>query len=334
MKNIENIKNNKKGFALVWALLMSMIILIMASSMVILVVKELRITSNIDQSNRAYLAAEAGIERGMYYIKNQGFNFCSDYDSGDQDLETGVLKYRYVITSVPSATGCESITIESTGTENSSTYRKLKLSIVYGPSNNIERYDTEPLWIDASRKYYPFPASSIASNKPLIIQQYDIWDIGLMSVGQEIVVGLNSSSIDNDFGTKITKINGGLANLSLTGRIGGLTLSSNSQDFSISGNPKFRVVMEYSRISSNYSVARSIVLLRDAASGEEKYKCPGSTRSYVVFGSVISKTPNITNVKVGDPSPSWSAPALGDGNGYLIYPGGTKIDNMVFWGRE
>jgi Tfp pilus assembly protein PilX len=339
MKKINlNKRNNKNGFAIIWSLVMALIILIMASSMAILIVKELRITSNIDESNRAYMAAESGMERALYYIKNSAFGWCGPNQTvGPTTIDTNLV-YRYTIRAVASATGCDSITIESTGTENLNTHRKIKLSIVYGPNNKIERFDSAPAWssFNPTRNYYTFPASSLASDKPLIVQQFDIWDITSASVGQQYVIGMSSGNNNNDFGTKITKISSGTAQLSLTGRINGVSLVSNTQNFSISGNPGFRIVSEYSRVSNNYSVVRSIVLLRDIASGEEKYYCPNSIRSYVVYGAVNSITPDPTLVKVGYPNPSIPAPnwTSASGNGYLQYPSGVKIDNMVFWGRE
>ncbi|NTU69341.1 hypothetical protein HGB13_00720 [bacterium] len=348
-------KVSKKGFALIWSLLMSMIILIMASSMTILVIKELRITSNIDESNRAYLAAEAGMERGMYYIKAQNFAWCPGSVASPTNpvtlgtettprnigtnLDYWVTVRGFYCNGGGTPADPKRIEIESTGRENTSTYRKLKLKIVYyNPTDTIERFNLDPGLI--SPGLYSFPPTTVAS-KPIIIQQFDIDGLSALPVGQSFNVGMHTgipSDTSNDFGVRLTKNVSGTVRMAITGRLNGTALNSLSfsssgvlsyQDFSPIG--KKRVVIEYSRVGSMYSVVRAIVLNQSIVAGAEKYLCPSSTNSYVVFGTATAQGADPTQVKVGPPNPSFISTG---GNGFLSPYAGVMIDNMVFWGRE
>ncbi|MEM4260104.1 MAG: hypothetical protein QXG00_02610 [Candidatus Woesearchaeota archaeon] len=332
---------NKKGFAIVWSLILSLIILIMASSMAVLIIKELRITANIDESNRAYMAAESGMERALFYIKNQGFGWCPPgvINYGPITIDTNLV-YRYKITVVGNLTGCDSITVESTGTENNLTHRKIKLSIVYNSTDpgKIGRFDNEPLWTDPSKKYYPFPASSNAADKPLIVQQFDLWDLNGMASNSEIFVGMNLNS-SRDFGVKIKKISGDSAkstfSISIYGKLNvNMFTSSTPQYFLSESDDKFRIVTEFSRASGGYSILRSIVLKNISKGSDERFACPDNLKSYVVYSTLNETSINPVNVAVSTTSVSSPYWEKNLGNGYLVYPGEAKLDNMVFWGRE
>lgn len=327
-------KKIKNGFALIWSLVISMIIMLFVSTMVLLITKELRITSNIDESNRAYMAAEAGMEKALFEVKRKGFGWCGNSAIPGNNVITTIgtnLTYRYVVSAITSATGCQSITVESTGSEANFTHRAIKLTINYGPANKINTYDSSPFAPAMSGTSYIFPATADASDKKFMVQQFDVWDIQSMPNGNQINVGIHQNANNNPV-VVIRKINSTTATISLGGRINGLLLTSNVQNFTISASTKFRIITEYARVSdTNYSVVRAIVLLRSVSAGEEIYNCPNSSQSYVVYGTVNGTFPDPLNVWVGTPNPNWTSSG---GNGYLRYPSNAKIDNMVFWGRE
>ncbi len=64
-------KKTKKGVALIWALVLSAILLIISSTMVSYIIKESRFSINIEESSRAYAAAKSGIDWGIYKINNE-----------------------------------------------------------------------------------------------------------------------------------------------------------------------------------------------------------------------------------------------------------------------
>lgn len=359
-------KINKNGFAIIWSTLIVFIFTIIATSMVILISKELKITANIDESNRAYLAAEAGMERALYILKqNQEaeFGWCEDISGVTRDLDSAAeTKLSYVINidstkTAGSSENCQEIKIESTGVDKDYTNRKLQLRIVYGPQNNIERYDQEPNWYSPTNHYYYQPGASTlfstVTPMPLLIQQFDIWELNRLSNGKSLVIGINGHSANDDFGIRFRK-NGGEIQFSLTGKINGQDLVSNTQSFippaydpDDLSSSKNRVVIEYSKLNGNYSVVRAIVLKGSLSpAGEERFFCIGNNDSYVVYASTNSVGFTPSYVKLAtfpaiEPNidyPAWVPPDIGiNGNGYLEYPGngGTvKLDNMVFWGRQ
>lgn len=171
---------SEKGVALIWALFISAIVMILVTSMVMLVVKELRISSNIDESGRAYDAAESGMERMLYEKKlmtdenidwtcnsddsdktkiHKDFPVSADPDKDDiikADVSTAEqLRYEVSIT-------CNSgqIAINSVGISRNSTKRELRTtSASIDPSTRIiDTFDNSDGLLNLSVQGWYFPA--------------------------------------------------------------------------------------------------------------------------------------------------------------------------------
>lgn len=67
---MKKISKQIKGVALLWALVVILVLLVIAGSLSGLVIKELRMSLNIDQSEQAYAAARSGIEVGKKNCPN------------------------------------------------------------------------------------------------------------------------------------------------------------------------------------------------------------------------------------------------------------------------
>ena len=61
--------NMKKGMILISILLLSVLLVMMATSMIVISTQSLNITGKADRRSRAMLAAEAGIEYARAYVK-------------------------------------------------------------------------------------------------------------------------------------------------------------------------------------------------------------------------------------------------------------------------
>lgn len=326
-KNLE-LKKSQEGMVLLWTLLVLAVLLVIAFTMTNLVVKELRISANIDESNRAYSAADAGMEWVLYQIKKN--NSCPA-NRNHYSLDS-TLVYS---TSCTDLNG--KVTIESTGVSNDTTSRKLKTTISSASSQSINTFDTDP---GLSGGYYAFSNSdsNIAGNS-LIIQQFDLTNLNKDTVGSGFTVGMADGVLGSpgstDFGVIFTKA-GTDVNVSLDGNINSGAISSNNFKFTPSsvnanGNPiTYRVKLEYSRYGSGglgYTVVRAIVLQRDISTGQEEFNCIGDNKSYIVYSGLSFLGVNPTLVKVEGGS-------YDSGQQNINIGSGAKLDNMVFWGKQ
>lgn len=73
--------NGKKGFSLLWVMLTTLGLLIIATIMVSTVIKEWRMTIDMDDSSRAFAAAQSGMEWGRYCVANPSVANCG-YTTG------------------------------------------------------------------------------------------------------------------------------------------------------------------------------------------------------------------------------------------------------------
>lgn len=201
MKNlVKNLKKDSRGVALLWALLISMIFLVIGTSLALLVIKELRISANIDESNRAYLAAEAGMERGLYELQqkfDEDISWCSNsvlsYD--DKDItgdDSEDLQY-FVDIECKMDDNIKKIYIESTGRDLDRTQRKLqtRLTFIDNPEDKIDQFNRDPVLDDY---YYDLPNKYIIGPLPLIIQQFDLFDLKKLDGSFEVGISENKDT--------------------------------------------------------------------------------------------------------------------------------------------
>lgn len=335
-----NFKKDNRGVALLWALLFAMVLLVMGSSMALLAVKELRITANIDESNRAYLAAEAGLERGLYELKtkfDEKMGWCDYIEILNEDIGAD-LKYSVYINC---PTGGKYIDIESTGTDQDRTQRKIKTKISFvDPEGKIETYDNPPS--DPYNGYYNFPADG-TEKAPLIIQQFDIVRKGDLLPWRNFRIGLGTGTPGDNFYLNLTRQN----NTSFNASIAGSNFSPSFQNFSFDMPNKpdsnestpYRVKIEYSRQGPSYTIVRATVLKREIVSGREKFVCLDNDKPYVVYA--VKNEPGfepLTVIVKGVIGAVWvsdrSEWRKEDGNGYLLLNNRLRVDNMVFWGKD
>jgi hypothetical protein len=64
-------RKQKKGYALIWSVLISAILLVISSTMANVIIKELNMSTREENSNNAYTAAKSGIDWANYYIHNK-----------------------------------------------------------------------------------------------------------------------------------------------------------------------------------------------------------------------------------------------------------------------
>ncbi len=331
-------KINQNGVAIIWTLMFSMIFLVIVTTLVLLVVKGLRITATVDQSNRAYLAAEAGMEKAMYEVKQRfrsDIFWCSNLNF-NQNLEGTNLVYRATVacTTVP----VKKITIESTGIDREVVNRKLKSEINFvDSSGKIEKFDATPSgW--SSSGYYDFPALSGASNSPLIIQQFDITRTANFNSGEWFKIGLgNGTPGSNYYYLNFARTASNQLTLSIV-NLPSSTSSSQNFPVNMTLDEPYRIKVEYARQGTFYTVIRATVLRRDPEAwlnGIESFICINSPVNYYVVysgisGSVFPFVPS--KVRVQGSSSSVISSSLG--NGFVLLNGKLRVDNMVFWGKE
>jgi hypothetical protein len=64
-------RSKKRGVALVWVMIMSVILMIVSSAMTTAIIKETRMITNITDSTQAYAAAKSGIDWAKVFIDNE-----------------------------------------------------------------------------------------------------------------------------------------------------------------------------------------------------------------------------------------------------------------------
>lgn len=330
--------NSKKGVALIWTLLVSSVLVVMATTMSILVIKELRVSSNIDDSTRAYLAAEAGMERALYDMKNfirADIDWCGNFNYNNQAIlgasSNPEISYSVSLKSICSPN--REVEIESTGISRGTNFRKIKSKItIISNSTDIDRFDnSNNLFFP---KYNPMARniSNVTLSKPLIIQQFDLKNLSTGNVGGGFDVGMATSSGATDFGVRFTRV-GAQVNVNLTGKINNINISpTNSFSFSPSSSDTYRVKLEYSKNgagSLGYTVVRAIILRRDISGGQDKYQCISNGRFTVYSGITAFENNTLNRVVINNGS------YFSNSDSQHIRVGtGVILDDMAFWGRE
>lgn len=317
---------------MIWTILVSTVLVVITVTMMTLVIKEIRISSNIDESTRAYMAAEAGMERAFYKIseeRKKDIDWCRDLNINevlDSDPDR-VLRYEAKIECKDS--GQKEIEINSDGFSRETTRRKLKTNLT-NPKPSIDRFDTDPnITNDGYYDPAPRPTGPI-STSPLIVQQFDLFELTKLGMGEsnEFIVGMSDGG-NTDFGVKFAK-KGPLIEVSLTGRINSPNNNIPLKIFNLTpvASDYYRVKLEYSKQGS-YTVVRAIILKRNP--GEQaNFVCINDKNSYVVYTGVDEKGANPTLVKISNGSYNSANQNidLGPSNN------APQLDNMAFWGRD
>ena len=71
IKNILKIREDRKGTALLVALLIMGVLISISVALSVLILRELRITRESLDSGKAYYAAEAGVEEALYFLNTE-----------------------------------------------------------------------------------------------------------------------------------------------------------------------------------------------------------------------------------------------------------------------
>jgi len=340
IKNLKlKIMSFQQGVVLLWTLLISAVLMVISFTMVLLVVKEMRISSNMDESGRAYSAAEAGMERALYFlnVENPGWCDLNASQTFNKNLDDSLNTINYDVSIKCKSLDPQSIEIESKGISNGENTRELKTTISSTSPSSIDKFDNNtglffPTYDSTQRDpSYTIPKTS------LIIQQFDLKNFEAGSIGglnSSFTVGMSNGN-DTNFGLDFENEDGLNVKISLKGKVKSTSVSSNNFSFNPDINENYRVKIEYSRYglnSSGYTVIRAIILKRfiDPVSNQEKFVCIDSSNSYVSYAglNIVDKT-DLSQVLVN--TGQWIG---GTDDNYVKIGGGIKLDNMVFWGRQ
>lgn len=363
------IENSQRGMALIWAMFVSMMILVFGFTLTMITVKELRIASNVDESNRAYSAAEAGVERALYRVKEAtstnikwGCDPTVDEAPPPVSLDP-TLVYKYTLKSTCDVSK-RAITIESTGTSRGVNTRKIRTNLTLAPPDNIDKFDLQngfPAGFPTSGPFTYFnpqqrdidtgPAfkNYIILQAPIVVQQFDLNNLDRNTVGSGsgFTVGMSNGIMPStpgstDFGLNFSQGASNRVRVRLAGRVRSLPqFSSNWFDFPAVNTETYRVKMEYARYGSfggagGFTIIKASVLKRNTSGPVAIFECLNANFGYVVYNTSLIGAwgDNLSLVKVD--TGRW----ISDNNnpslpgGYIRVGNNIQLDNMVFWGRE
>lgn len=343
-------KRNNKGFALIWAMLISLLMMTMAVTMTVLAIKEIRATSNTDESQRAINAAEAGMERAMSIISDalsSQVDACIN-QSGISDTLSSATEEKLSYTVNIKTDNCDSdsrrITVISEGASSDSTKRKIRTvlrPVVAGASADVFNYSTG-LGTLSSGYFDPQsrnPQYEIPKTRT-VTQNFDVTGLAEDTNSQAFTLGMIGNSQTN-FGISI---NGGASiTMTLSGKIGGqnfnksISISKNTLDSkTIDSEGYSRLKLEIATEGSNYSTVRATLLKRSLDSGKANYVCPrngiGNTPETTITVGINGTPGNLTLVKTAN----LEFYTDGDGDKYLRLPGSDaiKVRSMSLIGKE
>lgn len=327
MNNL-NYNQSNKGFVLIWTLLLSAGLIVMATTMTSLVIKEMRMSVNIDESNRAYLAAEAGIEKAMLGIRvrtdnnfdwdctvsGEGINLIDGNSNTIEEAnyqttpEGIVISYKTEATCLPAST--KEVILTSTGkttiTGEENVSRTIKTKLGLSAPDEIFTFATGT----GSDTDFDLPAT-VRKNSHTIIQQFDVWDLHKLGT-IPLKVGMKTDA-NTDFYVKLTTSTLGPISMTLGGSVGGETIAAvvgdggnDFTEFTSADGDYFRIKLEYSRSKNDsFSIIRAMVLKDTSAaisSGQqEKYACivdPVNNYSYIVRTLVKKRGADPTHASI------------------------------------
>lgn len=237
----------KKGASLIWALLVSLALLFITVTTANFVIKESQMSIRMDDSSRAYAAAESGIEWGKYCIA-KGRSECSANGNVAGPFNVGGSTYTVTFNRTPD------IKIESIGTSN-------------GVNRKLE-YKVNP---NASLTPIADPLGVTFTTAGSYIQQFDYWTADKNSLGSNIVFIVGVASADTS--QAIYMEHNTTSGLTLVSNING-TIFNRSAPISLTGIDTpyaLRVRIEYYKDLS----AKMIVSKRDDKSSTG-YTCAGT----------------------------------------------------------
>jgi uncharacterized protein (UPF0333 family) len=86
------ILKKKKGIALLWSLVISLVMLLISGTMVSIIVKDSQSSVRIEESAQAYAAAKSGMDWGIWYLNSQqtGTTFPVTFDINGSQVQTTV----------------------------------------------------------------------------------------------------------------------------------------------------------------------------------------------------------------------------------------------------
>ncbi len=345
--------NRERGVALIWTLLVSSILVVISVTMSILVIKELRISTNMDESTRAYLAAEAGMERALYRIKNEiknNIDWCGNFNYSNQSL-LGVLpnpEIAYTVNVRQVNIGCtpnREVEIESTGISRQTNSRKIKTKIkIVNDNSEIDRYDTDPGFSLTGKYYNPIGRGATIQtlSRPFLIQQFDLRNFEASNIGPNnsyfgvgMSTGNNFALNSTDFIVKFTRQNASIQT-TLEGKVNtAVIVPINTFNFTPSSSDEYRARIEYSKNGSGiigYTVVRAIVLKRNISGGQDKYECIANGR-FTVYTGLNSYENNALN-RVRISSSVAGRPSYDSANKNILVGQSVRLDDMAFWGRD
>lgn len=134
---MKKIMLKKKGVALIWALVLSAILLIISTTMVTYIIQESQFSVRISESTAAYSYASSGIEWANHELENGGGASTNEFDiNGDGETDTTV------VISTGDCSGGEDtdFCISSTGVSGDVT-RKLEHEVTPMVANPIDLYN-------------------------------------------------------------------------------------------------------------------------------------------------------------------------------------------------
>ena len=313
--------------------------------MSILVTKNSRITANYDESGRAYMAAESGIERGISEVNDKiKGNIAWDCSgiipitSGDIDPDAN-MELRYNITfpkcTYTASTGEREVIIESRGVSGingqQNSIRTIRQRIFMSdPNQPVNKFDVSPAFSGFPSRYYPIEITGSQPSAKSITQQFDI--SGLNTLNGQVTIGMS----DSNTGISPTRVElnvstvGLNARFTLSGQINALSpllLLNPTVDAPLANS--YRVKMEYVRYPG-YTVVRAIILKKDNTGNTTTYRCPLRTSNYLLYGYANARglDPNY-NILYGT-NREWKQ-GTSTVDAHIRFQNDVKIDNMTYW---
>jgi hypothetical protein len=309
-------KISKKGVALIWALVTSTVILIIATTMATAVIKESQMSVRIDASTQAYALAKSGIDLGNACLEEKDcppinigdvnpLNFTMPLIGAEEGL-TGDISVS--ITKTP-----EDFIIESTGTVNN-VKRKLK----HHAKEEVGTVLEDPTLLPKiTTKERPTGIGVSIINTESYTQKFEFWN----GTGGDATVGLSDVtdvSVSNAIYMEYT-VGSGFRVCVKNG-----ATSSCSEPITVSIDPA----------ADEYGYRAEIEVIRDyVAQLRILKKNPGDVETFTCLGAtyVSLKGTNINVIDLNELYPSTGVSYGLGGDDNIVTIGGLIIDNMTLY---
>jgi len=304
----------RKGASLVWVLIISTALLFISVTTANFVIKESQMSVRMDDSSRAYAAAESGIDWGKYCVENlnecKSLTYLPSSSTSPYVFSIGTSKYTVTVTRSMVA-GKQQTKVVSLGT---STSVNRKLEYIIAPGKTLVT---------------PANLSTPLVSKGSYVQQFDYWTDG--GATSQIGIGNIGGSTGIYFEHYLDSSDGNAPKFRLGAKRNGSTpIVSEGIDLGsvdISEPFAIRVRIEYFQdLSAKLTISRR---------NDDGFECLPSPVGLDLRGLVFAPTTDFTRFYFSSASvPTATSAELGYGNGYKFVSGASIVyfDNLQTYG--